>query len=118
MIKAISLGLCILTIALLSCNNGTAPKESIPAWLDVKIANFKTDPVTNPPRAVIKYKYNNSDVYYVPPVCCDQYGILYSGNGDTLCFPDGGISGQGDGRCSGFFQTASDSALIWKDDRK
>jgi hypothetical protein len=43
---------------------------------------------------------------------------LYSENGDILCFPDGGLSGQGDGRCSDFFQTASDSSLVWRDDRK
>jgi hypothetical protein len=101
----------------LNCDKVTESQESLPRWLEVKIAQFQSETVTNPPRAIVSYKYNSTVVYYVPPVCCDQYGIVYSGTGDTLCFPDGGISGDGDGRCSEFFQAASDSSLIWKDSR-
>lgn len=115
--------LIYLTISLLviiGCNEkSTEPKENNPEWLQAKIETFKSEPVTNPPREILKYGYKTDlTVYYINALCCDAYSTLYSSTGDTLCFPDGGLDGKGDGRCSDFLSYASFKAVIWKDDRK
>ncbi|MBU1101268.1 MAG: hypothetical protein KKA84_12780 [Bacteroidetes bacterium] len=54
-------------------------------------------------------------VYYVPPQCCDQFSTLYDKDGNIICAPDGGITGQGDGRGSDFFAERKNKKLIWQD---
>jgi hypothetical protein len=103
--KAVVVSMCIGIVTFSGCNTLTAQGDGMPAWLETKIEHCKTQSVTNPPQSVVKYYYNNTTVYHFPAVCCDQYGVLYSENGDTICLPDGGIDGKGDGRCSDFFQT-------------
>ncbi len=112
------LGLPALIFLFTNCNNTTQPSsQELPQWMNTKISNFKSEPISNPPRQVNSYRYQNETVYYIPAICCDQFGTLYTLEGDTICFPDGGLDGKGDGRCKDFIQTAKDSALIWKDIR-
>ncbi|MDP2088036.1 MAG: hypothetical protein Q8J84_01390 [Flavobacteriaceae bacterium] len=82
-----------------------------------KIEQFKREKVSNPPRSVYSYQYKGKTVFYITSDCCDQYNTLYDVNCNVICFPDGGITGMGDGRCSDFFQTATNEVLIWKDTR-
>ena len=82
-----------------------------------KIAQFKREKVSNPPRYVYSYQYKGKTVYYITSDCCNQYNILYDVNCNVICSPDGGISGKGDGKCSDFFDTATNPILIWKDPR-
>ena len=86
-------------------------------WLDQLIARFQAEAVANPPRRILRYRYRGQTVYYVPPSCCDQPGILYDETGTQVCAPDGGISGRGDGRCPDFHEQRSAESLIWSDSR-
>jgi hypothetical protein len=108
------LGVCLLVC--IACQH---PTERIPPndWLDALIHQYTAEPVTNPPRQIVQYTYQGQTVYYVPPVCCDVLGQLYSATGQLLCAPDGGLQGQGDGRCPDFFQTAQSVKVVWQDQR-
>jgi len=89
----------------------------IPGWLQEMIADILSHPVWNPPARITRYEFNGSVVYYVTQNCCDQFNPLYDENGNVLCSPDGGITGQGDGRCPDFFSARRDETLIWQDKR-
>lgn len=72
----------------------------------------------NPPRQIFQYSYHNQTVYYVTPPCCDFFSELYDSNCNIIAYPDGGITGKGDGRAADFAEVRKDEKLIWKDDRK
>ncbi|MBT8384319.1 MAG: hypothetical protein KJO83_01270 [Bacteroidia bacterium] len=86
--------------------------------METKIEEFKAEPVAKPPIEIYQYSYNQEVVYFVSAPCCDMYNTLYDENCNVICYPSGGITGEGDGRCNDFFETRSDEKLIWKDDRK
>ncbi|AXE19522.1 hypothetical protein DR864_18150 [Runella rosea] len=101
---------------------GACTKEDIPsdtpACIKEKIEQMKKDAVTNPPREVWQYTFNNQTVYYIPPMCCDVFSELYDAQCNLICHPDGGITGMGDGKCPDFFEKRKNEKLIWRDDRK
>lgn len=101
---------------------GACTKENIPsdtpACIKEKIEQMKKDAVTNPPREVWQYTFNNQTVYYIPPMCCDVFSELYDAQCNLICHPDGGITGMGDGKCPDFFEKRKNETLIWRDDRK
>jgi len=52
-----------------------------------------------------QYDYLGETVFYFPTTpgdCCDTFSRLYDVDGNLICYPDGGITGKGDGRCPGF----------------
>ncbi|MBO0936812.1 hypothetical protein J2I47_09680 [Fibrella sp. HMF5335] len=83
-----------------------------------RIEQMKKNPVGNPPQRVWQYTYKGQVVYYIPPQCCDMPSVLLNANCETICSPDGGFAGSGDGKCADFFQTRTNEKLIWQDDRK
>ena len=99
------------------CSHSAPPQSENPAWVDDLISNFQADPVGNPPQSIYRYDYEEQTVYYVPPQCCDQFSKLYDMNGSVICAPDGGLTGNGDGRCTGFFSESTNESLIWRDSR-
>jgi hypothetical protein len=101
----------------LGCNNEDIPKE-VPNCIKAKIEDIKEQAVWNPPAKIYSYKYNNETVYYIPPRCCDIMSTLYDENCNIICYPDGGIAGNGDGLCPDFFTKRTGERLIWEDDRK
>ncbi len=107
----------LLPISLIGCAPSTPTPDKIPGWVNNLIAEYQREPVGNPPQSIWQYEYNDQTVYYVPPQCCDQYSKLYDAGGNIICAPDGGITGQGDGKCSDFFQTRKDGRVIWQDTR-
>ncbi|MHC2993269.1 hypothetical protein OB13_17390 [Pontibacter sp. HJ8] len=86
--------------------------------MEAKIKKLKQEGVRNPPASVWQYQYNGQTVYYIPPHCCDAPGILFDANCNYICSPDGGFTGQGDGKCNDFFEKRTNEKLIWQDDRK
>jgi hypothetical protein len=114
-----------ITNELVFCENGQCPETYrimisyalVPHLIDSLIKKFGFDPMGNPPQSIWQYTYNRDIVYYIPPQCCDQYSQLYSKDGVLLCAPDGGFTGGGDGKCTDFFEKASNKILIWKDKR-
>lgn len=64
--------------------------------------------------AVYSYQYHGAPVYYITPdQCNDCFSELLDENCNLVCYPDGGFSGGGDGRCTDFFQDRSGERLIW-----
>lgn len=107
--------LSILVVALAGCAGSTP--SGTPGWVDELIEDFEQAPVGNPPLSIWRYVYNGQTVYFVPAHCCDIPSVVYDAEGNTLCEPDGGIDGQGDGRCTDFFSTREDEQLVWQDTR-
>ncbi|HEX9916613.1 MAG TPA: hypothetical protein VGB16_02650, partial [candidate division Zixibacteria bacterium] len=91
--------------------------EENPDWINKLIATFASEPVGNPPQSIWQYEYKGQRVYYIPPQCCDQFSTLYNAAGSVICAPDGGYTGEGDGRCTDFFKERKNEKLIWQDSR-
>ena len=108
---------CLAITGFVCMDNGVDPGPIHPAWVDSLVTKYSGDPVGNPPQSIWQYQYNGATVYYVPPQCCDQYSDLYDNSGRIIAHPDGGIAGQGDGRCADFIKTATQPLLIWRDAR-
>ncbi|MDZ7624578.1 MAG: hypothetical protein U5J96_09065 [Ignavibacteriaceae bacterium] len=109
--------LIIFPIVVSSCIFSDSSDEN-PEWLQNLILKFETEPVGNPPQSIWQYEYKNEIVYFVPPQCCDEFSTLYTKDGEFICAPDGGITGDGDGTCSDFFQESKEAKLVWKDMRE
>jgi hypothetical protein len=78
--------------------------------------NWLVDLITSksPPVYVDRYVYKNAFVFYTPiPGCCDQVSKVYDRCGTVVCSPDGGYTGNGDGRCPDFFGSAQGETRIW-----
>ncbi|MRS62541.1 hypothetical protein GJJ30_14660 [Larkinella terrae] len=80
------------------------------------IDTLKKEVVWNPPAKIYRYDYKGQEVYYVPARCCDIPSVAIA-NCDTLCAPDGGFTGKGDGRCPDFAKDAKNPVLVWQDER-
>lgn len=96
----------------------TTPADKNPDWIKQLIIEQESSPVANRPSSLTECQYKNQTIYYLPPRCCDISGILYDANGKTICSPDGGMTGNGDGKCPDFFEVRQDCEVIWQDMRK
>lgn len=94
----------------------TAPQTQ-PSWIDARIAQLQKGPPGNPPLSIWQYRYKGQLVYYFPPQCCDIPSSLLDDQQNTICSPDGGISGDGDGRCADFYTIRSEEKMLWRDAR-
>lgn len=114
-----NLAVILSTITLASCTFASSQEnKSQPIWLKTKISQFESERVSNPPRQIYKTIYQGKTVYYIPPICCDIYSELYNATGKLICHPDGGITGNGDQRCTNFINTPDLKKLLWQDIRK
>ena len=89
----------------------------IPDWLTSMIQRLENEPVAGPPASIIQYGYKGQTVYFLPQRCCDFFSVLYDANGNIIGHPDGGITGQGDGRVPDFFDDRTGGRVIWEDER-
>jgi hypothetical protein len=115
--KTLICALLLLSFGATSCSKDGIPAGT-PACILDRIEQMKKDPVGNPPQRVWRYTYKGQVVYYIPQQCCDIPSILLNDKCETICAPDGGFAGSGDGKCADFFQTRTEEKLIWQDDRK
>lgn len=107
----------IIFLILNSCKPLDVPAGT-PQCIKNKIRKIQKESVTSPPTEIWQYKFQDKIVYYIPPLCCEQFSELYDSKCNLLGHPDGGFSGGGDGVCCpGFFQERTDAKLIWKDSR-
>lgn len=98
-------------------NNPSAAISGIPACIQQKIDSIKKVPRWNPPAEVNEYNYNGKRVFLFSSDCCDFFNPLLDSDCNYVCAPSGGISGQGDIKCSDFKKTATHIKLVWKDPR-
>ena len=89
-----------------------------PSWLDRMIGELESQPPANPPLTITRYQYQGQSVYYQTAACCDIFSNLYNHEGELIAHPDGGITGQGDGRLPDFNQERERGFLVWKDARE
>ena len=89
----------------------------LPTWLTVLIQRLENQPVANPPASITQYEYQGRTVYFLPQRCCDISSTLYDVDGNIVAHPDGGITGQGDGRAPGFSRERTKGRTIWADQR-
>ena len=114
-----ALVMMILSACLISANYAqAAPADENPQWIRDLIARFQREPVGSPPRSIWRYEYKGQTVYYVPAQCCDQFSQLFDAKGKSICAPNGGLSGMGDGKCPDFFKGRKNENLVWQDQRK
>ena len=118
--SALSGLLLITALGLFGCEKDSM--KGIPADVPGCIQDFiqikQYTAVENPPASVWEYEYKGQTVYYIPPICCDIPSKLIDVNCNQTCSPDGGFSGQGDGKCPDFFRERTHERLIWKDERQ
>ena len=102
-----------------STSTATGPngQSDNPEWLAHLIQRLVNEPVANPPAFIAQYEYNGQTVYFRPQRCCDIFSDLYDADGTVIGHPDGGITGQGDGRVPDFFEARTNGSVIWSDQR-
>ena len=83
-----------------------------PSCIKELIEKMKSKHVTNPPTKVLKYMLNNKTVFYVPPVCCDNFSDLYDKSCRIIAHPDGGFTGKGDVKFANFLKEKLNEGLI------
>jgi hypothetical protein len=99
---------------------GCATGKSVgpnPEWLTVLIRSLESQPVANPPAFIARYDYGGRVVYYLPARCCDIPSNVYTADGTIICHADGGLKGDGDGRCPDFVATRKNEQIVWRDAR-
>ena len=99
---------------MLTVPEGPLLSRDIPDWLDQIIKEFESGAAGAPPDFMGRYEYRGETVYYVAPRCCDIFSDLYDADGNLIAHPDGGITGQGDGRAPGFRPVKSVETTIWE----
>ena len=92
-------------------------KDSIPACIQQRINDIKSQPSWNPPAEVYEYSYQGRRVFYFSSDCCDQHNVVVDESCNYVCAPSGGYTGKGDMKCADFNATATKVKLVWKDDR-
>lgn len=113
--KAIFLVIGII-VTMFSCKKELALKGT-PNCVEWKTKEIANNEVWNPTAKIYSYSYNGATVYYFPPRCCDIPGELYDEDCNLICRPDGGFTGDGDGKCPDFFKLRTGEKLIWEDKR-
>ena len=106
----------MLTLAFVSCGGSPTDTESLPDWLVELIEQMESEPAANPPASLARWEYASGVFYYLSPRCCDAFSNLYDSVGTLICHPDGGITGQGDGRCPAIGARLSEE-IVWRDAR-
>ena len=91
---------------------------SIPLCIKELIKKLESEPVTNPASKIYSYTFEGKTVYYVPPVCCDNFSDLYNDSCKIIAHPDGGFTGKGDRKKPTFQEDKKAEKLIWEDKRK
>jgi hypothetical protein len=104
--------ICVVCIA--SCTvHKKAADTDMPACLAKMLDSLKKEGV-NMPGSITKYSYRSKTVYYVLSGCCDQFNPVYDNECNILGAPDGGLTGKGDGKLTGFKDEATNPQLIWR----
>ena len=86
----------------------------LPEWLRIRLADYDAQPGAAAPRAVYEVRYGDGVAYYTKAGCCDQLDPLVDSRGVLVCYPSGGFTGRGDGKCPGALPPAADRREVWR----
>lgn len=100
-----------------NAGDASAGDDDLPDWLIQKIEQIQAQQPRIPDAVIYRSEYKSEIVYFIPQSCCDRFSELYSASGELLCHPDGGITGNGDGRCSDFDINPENMKEVWRDTR-
>lgn len=97
----------------------TVAAQSLPAFIQEYIEEFLSAPVGDAPASIWKYSYRGDEVFYIPfvEICCDIPSEVRDSEGLLICQPEGGFTGDGDGRCQDFYQRRTKGEIVWRDPR-
>lgn len=104
----------------ISCNsprsvvNNLEDSNELPDCLRKVIQIMSEDLYEGTPQSVTQFNYRGQKVYYLVASCCDKFNIVYDSTCTVLGFPDGGITGKGDGKMLNFEKEATDGKVIWE----
>ncbi|WP_128543574.1 DUF6970 domain-containing protein [Larkinella soli] len=104
-------------VLVLSCQEKNPAPEQLPDCIQSVIQEIRNGEVWNPPAQIYRYDFQGREVFYVSSRCCDLPSLVIA-DCDTLCAPDGGLTGRGDGRCPDFSREAKNPKLVWEDKRQ
>lgn len=111
----IFLSFIVITVAQRQCGKQAQP--AIPSCVQARIDSIKGQPQWNPPAEVAEYRYNGKRVFLFSSDCCDQFHVVVDDQCNYLCAPSGGITGEGDQKCTDFGEKAKLVKVVWKDER-
>ena len=86
----------------------------LPEWLRIRLADYDAQPGPAAPRAVFQVRYGDGVAYWVQAGCCDQLDPLVDANGVLVCYPSGGFTGRGDGKCPGALPPVAERREVWR----
>ena len=86
----------------------------LPEWLRIRLADYDAQSGPAAPRAVFQVAYGDGVAYYTLAGCCDQLDPLVDANGVLVCYPTGGYTGRGDGKCLGALPPAAQRREVWR----
>ena len=86
----------------------------LPEWLRIRLADYDAQSGPSAPRAVFEVPYGNGVAYYVQAGCCDQLDPLIDANGVIVCYPTGGYTGRGDGKCLQELPVVAHRREVWR----
>lgn len=86
----------------------------LPEWLRIRLADYDAQAGAAAPRAVFQVPWGSGVAYYVQAGCCDQLDPLVDANGVLLCYPTGGYTGHGDGKCKGALPPPAQRREVWR----
>jgi hypothetical protein len=98
---------------------GSAPSTRVevaglPEWLRIRLADYDAQPGAAAPRAVFEVRYGDGVAYWVQAGCCDQLDPLVDARGVLICYPSGGFTGRGDGKCPRALPPLTDRREVWR----
>ena len=91
-----------------------AEVSGLPEWLRIRLADYDAQPGPAAPRAVYELPYRGGVAYYVQAGCCDQLDPLIDARGVIVCYPTGGFTGRGDGKCLAQLPAVAQRREVWR----
>ena len=86
----------------------------LPEWLRIRLGDYDAQPGPAAPRAVYEVRFGDGVAYYVKAGCCDQLDPLVDARGVLVCYPSGGFTGRGDGKCPRALPPQADRREVWR----
>lgn len=86
----------------------------MPGCLQEIIKTMSEDQYEGMPLSITQFNYQGQKVYYMVAPCCDKFNIVYDSACTILGYPDGGLTGRGDGKMLNFEKEATGAKVIWE----
>jgi hypothetical protein len=91
-----------------------AEVAGLPEWLRIRLADYDAQAGPAAPRVVYEVRHGDGVAYYTTAGCCDQLDPLVDARGVLVCYPSGGITGRGDGKCPGALPPPAAWREVWR----